>query len=348
MQIVPSAKRPSSGPSRAARTAARRRSPTRASTSSATSISRATSRCRSSATRTAARTRSASASAACSAGTRRSSRRRRRPRRSSPARPGEARRRALLRGGAARREAAWGISARARASSSRTRAGELFFLEVNARLQVEHPVTEMVTGLDLVELQLRVAAGEALPDLSGVVAQGLRDRGARVRRGSEQGVHPEAGRRSTSWCGRAGRARRRRSTLRVESGVRAGSKVTPFYDPMIAKVVAWGETRDGRDRRAAIARSAGRRSRRARRTSSFLRERARGARVPRRDATTRGSPRPSRSAVTRECVPAALLGVEGHDARLRQASGSRSAAGRGPGGGADDHDEQIVGADAAS
>ena len=122
--------------------------------------------------------------------------------------------------------------------------GELFFLEVNARLQVEHPVTEMVTGLDLVELQLRVAAGEALPDLSQRRAERARDRGARLRRGSEQGVHPEARPDRRARRGRAAQARCSRSTLRVESGVRAGNKVTPFYDPMIAKVVAWGETRD--------------------------------------------------------------------------------------------------------
>ena len=126
----------------------------------------------------------------------------------------------------------------------RRRRATSIFLEVNARLQVEHPVTEMVTGLDLVELQLRVAAGEKLPDLSHGEAARSRHRGAHLRRGSEQGVHSQSRARSTSssWAGGAGDVQTK--TLRVESGVRAGNKVTPFYDPMIAKVVAWGETRD--------------------------------------------------------------------------------------------------------
>ena len=164
---------------------------------------------------------------------------------------GEARRRDALRRGAARREAASATSARGRASSSRTRAGELFFLEVNARLQVEHPVTEMVTGLDLVELQLRVAAGRAA---AGPLAR-RRRRGTPIEarvyaEDPSKGFIPKPGPiDELVWAGGRGRGRRR-ATLRVESGVRAGSKVTPFYDPMIAKVVAWGETRDGRDRRA--------------------------------------------------------------------------------------------------
>jgi acetyl/propionyl-CoA carboxylase alpha subunit len=121
--------------------------------------------------------------------------------------------------------------------------GDLFFLEVNARLQVEHPVTEMVTGLDLVELQLRVAAGEALPDLSGVRPKG---HAVEVRVYAEdpaKGFLPKPGAiDELVWAG--GRGEVQSAELRVESGVAAGGKVTPFYDPMIAKVVAWGETRD--------------------------------------------------------------------------------------------------------
>ncbi len=121
--------------------------------------------------------------------------------------------------------------------------GELYFLEVNARLQVEHPVTEMVTGLDLVELQLRVAAGEALPDLSNVRPKG---HAVEVRVYAEdpaKGFIPKPGAiDELVWAG--GRGEVQSAELRVESGVSAGGKVTPFYDPMIAKVVAWGETRE--------------------------------------------------------------------------------------------------------
>jgi acetyl/propionyl-CoA carboxylase alpha subunit len=126
--------------------------------------------------------------------------------------------------------------------------GALFFLEVNARLQVEHPVTEMVTGLDLVELQLRVAAGEALPDLSSI---GPRGHSIEVRVYAEdpaKGFIPKPGAiDELVWAG--GRGEVQTHELRIESGVVAGGKVTPFYDPMIAKVVAWSETRDGAARR---------------------------------------------------------------------------------------------------
>jgi acetyl/propionyl-CoA carboxylase alpha subunit len=121
--------------------------------------------------------------------------------------------------------------------------GNLFFLEVNARLQVEHPVTEMVTGLDLVELQLRVAAGEALPDLSGVRARGHAIEARIYAEDPSKGFIPKPGPiDELVWAGGAGEAQTEK--LRIESGVRAGNKVTPFYDPMVAKVVAWGATRD--------------------------------------------------------------------------------------------------------
>ncbi|MBX3208445.1 MAG: ATP-grasp domain-containing protein [Labilithrix sp.] len=121
--------------------------------------------------------------------------------------------------------------------------GNLFFLEVNARLQVEHPVTEMVTGLDLVELQLRVAAGDKLPDLSSVVRSGHAIEARIYAEDPAKGFIPKPGPiDELVWAGGAGEVQSR--ALRVESGVKAGSKITPYYDPMIAKVVAWGETRD--------------------------------------------------------------------------------------------------------
>jgi acetyl-CoA carboxylase biotin carboxylase subunit/3-methylcrotonyl-CoA carboxylase alpha subunit len=122
--------------------------------------------------------------------------------------------------------------------------GDLFFLEVNARLQVEHPVTEMVTGLDLVELQLRVAAGEALPDLSRVEKRGHAIEARVYAEDPAKGFIPKPGPiDELSWAGGAGEVQSR--ALRIESGVKAGNKVTPFYDPMVAKMVAWGETREG-------------------------------------------------------------------------------------------------------
>ena len=120
--------------------------------------------------------------------------------------------------------------------------GNLFFLEVNARLQVEHPVTEMVTGLDLVELQLRVAAGDKLPDLSSVERKGHAIEARVYAEDPSKGFIPKPGPiDELVWPGGEVQSR----TLRIESGVKKGSKVTPYYDPMIAKVVAWGETRDG-------------------------------------------------------------------------------------------------------
>jgi acetyl/propionyl-CoA carboxylase alpha subunit len=120
--------------------------------------------------------------------------------------------------------------------------GDLFFLEVNARLQVEHPVTELVTGLDLVELQLRVAANEPLPDLSAVVKRGHAIEARIYAEDPSKGFIPKPGSIDVlEWAGGAGESQT--AALRVESGVRAGSKVTPFYDPMIAKVAAWGPTR---------------------------------------------------------------------------------------------------------
>ena len=155
---------------------------------------------------------------------------------------GEARRRALLEAALRVVEHAGYVGAGTCEFIADAR-GDLFFLEVNARLQVEHPVTEMVSGLDLVELQLRVAAGERLPDLSRVAREGHAVEARVYAEDPSKGFIPKPGSvDELVWAGGAGEAQTR--TLRVESGVRAGSKVTPYYDPMIAKVVAWGATRD--------------------------------------------------------------------------------------------------------
>jgi acetyl-CoA carboxylase biotin carboxylase subunit/3-methylcrotonyl-CoA carboxylase alpha subunit len=125
-------------------------------------------------------------------------------------------------------------------------AGNLYFLEVNARLQVEHPVTEMVTGLDLVELQLRVAAGERLPDLSGVRPRGHAFEARVYAEDPAKGFIPKPGPIDTLVWPEGKETLS--ETLRIESGVVAGNKVTPFYDPMVAKVVTWGPTRsDAKD-----------------------------------------------------------------------------------------------------
>jgi len=113
---------------------------------------------------------------------------------------------------------------------------EFVFLEVNARIQVEHPVTEMVTGLDLVAEQLRVAAGEAPGfDPDAVLPQG---HAIELRVYAEDPVKflPRPGT-LTRWVEPTGEG------VRVDAGVRSGDVVTPFYDPMLAKLVVHGADR---------------------------------------------------------------------------------------------------------
>ncbi|KAF8058913.1 hypothetical protein HT031_005481 [Scenedesmus sp. PABB004] len=127
-----------------------------------------------------------------------------------------------------------------------------FFMEMNTRLQVEHPVTEAVSGVDLVELQLRVAAGEALPlSQTELVSRGPRGHAFEARLYAEnvrRGFLPGAGR-VLRWRTPAGAgAFDHAAPLRVDSGVREGEAVGTYYDPMIAKIVVHGD-----DRGAALA-----------------------------------------------------------------------------------------------
>lgn len=120
----------------------------------------------------------------------------------------------------------------------RSAEGHFFFMEVNARLQVEHPVTEFLTGIDIVERQLRIAAGEQLEIRQADVT--LRGHAIEARIYAEDPV---------SFCPSPGTITHLQlpptdpACLRIDHALAAGAAVPPYYDPLLAKVIAWGETR---------------------------------------------------------------------------------------------------------
>ncbi|GAA1538880.1 biotin carboxylase N-terminal domain-containing protein [Kribbella lupini] len=134
-------------------------------------------------------------------------------------------------------------------------SGKFYFLEMNTRLQVEHPVTESVTGLDLVALQLSIAAGEALPaEPPEPVGHAIE-----VRLYAEdpaQDWQPQTGKlHRFALAGSeftAGGLRSGAPWVRVDSGVVDGSEVSPYYDSMLAKVIVWAPTREVAARRLAV------------------------------------------------------------------------------------------------
>ncbi len=131
---------------------------------------------------------------------------------------------------------------------------KFFFMEMNTRLQVEHPVTEMTTGEDLVEWQLRVAAGEPLPLTQGEIASG--GHSIEVRLCAENPANnflPETGRIAVLCA-----PTEIDEVVRLDTGVREGDEVSVFYDPMIAKLIVWGADRDeaARRMRSALAETA--------------------------------------------------------------------------------------------
>ena len=121
-------------------------------------------------------------------------------------------------------------------ASEGLRADRIWFMEMNTRLQVEHPVTEEITGVDLVEWQLRVASGEPLP---------LRQDELHIN-GWAMEARLYAENPATGFLPSIGTLDHLEfpEELRIDTGVEQGGEVSPFYDPMVAKLIAWGETRD--------------------------------------------------------------------------------------------------------
>ena len=124
------------------------------------------------------------------------------------------------------------------------RADRIWFMEMNTRLQVEHPVTEEITGVDLVEWQLRIASGEPLPLAQDDLCINGHAMEARLYAEDPiKGFLPSIGRLDTFDLGEG---------CRIDTGVEQGAEISPFYDPMIAKMIAHGPTRnDARDTLAA-------------------------------------------------------------------------------------------------
>ena len=115
---------------------------------------------------------------------------------------------------------------------------DVFFIEMNTRLQVEHPVTELITGVDLVEWQLRVAFGEKLPLAQNEIKLNGHAIEARVyAENPQKNFMPSVGRIKT-W-----RTPDAVDGLRIDAGYRSGDAVSPYYDAMLAKVIAWAPTR---------------------------------------------------------------------------------------------------------
>jgi 3-methylcrotonyl-CoA carboxylase alpha subunit len=121
-------------------------------------------------------------------------------------------------------------------ASEGLRADRIWFMEMNTRLQVEHPVTEEITGQDLVEWQLRVAGGEPLPLRQDELS--IRGWAMEARLYAEDPAHeflPSTGRLDHFQLGRG---------IRIDTGVEEGDRISPYYDPMIAKLIARGSNRD--------------------------------------------------------------------------------------------------------
>ncbi|MEJ2409596.1 MAG: acetyl/propionyl/methylcrotonyl-CoA carboxylase subunit alpha [Novosphingobium sp.] len=126
--------------------------------------------------------------------------------------------------------------------SGKLSADKIWFMEMNTRLQVEHPVTEEITGVDLVEWQLRVASGEPLPmSQEDLTIDGWAMEARLYAEDPAKGFLPSIGKLELLQFGEAEGAYGRG---RVDTGVYEGAEVSPHYDPMIAKVIAWGDDRD--------------------------------------------------------------------------------------------------------